>query len=87
MKRLVIKPDGWPCILAECPPGHFVTVDHFKMLCFKSEYRETIGGEEFQVEAFNEAGEVFWGEAENTAALRRGTMVQPVIAEWEEYEP
>jgi hypothetical protein len=24
IKQLVIEPNGWPCKLNECPPGHFV---------------------------------------------------------------
>lgn len=35
MKILLIKPDGWPRSLADCPPGHFV---YEQQLCFKTEY-------------------------------------------------
>lgn len=32
MKIAVLRPIGWPCTLAECPPGPLVMAD---MLCFK----------------------------------------------------
>lgn len=47
MRRLVMQPDGWPCLYAECRPGHFVYGDS---LCLKSEY----GGD-----GYCESGEAF----------------------------
>lgn len=69
MKKLIAKPNGWPCTLEECPPGLFVYEDE---ICFKSEYINEIG----KIEAFCESGEYFCKEANIT--------VQPVIVEWEE---
>lgn len=74
MRRLIIEPDGWPCKLSECPPGHFVFDDS---LCFKTEYGD--------LEVYNEAGECFHGgvtEPEKRSAL----MVQPVKCLWVEEE-
>lgn len=39
MIRREIVPDGWPCSLADCPPGPFVTLADPELLCFKSKYR------------------------------------------------
>jgi hypothetical protein len=55
MKRLLIEPSGWPCKLAECPPGFFVCGDN---LCFKTEYGA--------VGSFNEAGEYFVSDPTTT---------------------
>lgn len=68
MRRLLIEPDGWPCLLAECPAGHFVYEDQ---LGFKSEYH----GEGNRIEAFCDSGEFF---------VTQNVMVQPVIARWVE---
>ena len=38
MKRMIIVPDGWPCLYHECRPGFFVVNES---LYLKSEY----GGE------------------------------------------
>ncbi len=62
-----ITPVGWPCSLAEAPPGPFVTLEHPDLLCFKSEYHHDDG----RVMAFNSAGEFYCGE-------RDATLVQPV---------
>lgn len=50
-KDLVLIPNGWPCTLAECPPGLFM---FGKCLGFKSEYANDI----FVVDS----GEAFWVE-------------------------
>lgn len=71
MKRLIVTPVGWPCALGECPPGLFVCDGQ---LCFKPEYRTTIG----RTDAYNSAGEYFVADLE--------TVVQPCEAEWEEYD-
>jgi hypothetical protein len=71
MKRLVLKPEGWPCSLQECPPGYFAAEDGEGM-GFKNEYTK-----DGKPEAFNEAGE-YWCSTGD---------VQPLVAEWEEYEP
>ena len=76
MKSLVVKPDGWPCSLVECPPGFFVFEGN---LCLKTEY----GLEDLEV--FNCGGEVFWGGAK-TKEERRTLIVQPAYCEWEERE-
>ena len=74
MKQLIIKPEGWPTTLLECPPGFFVWQ---KILCLKSEYRNKDGN----IEAFNEAGEFFWGGAKDHKQ-RDGIEVQPVYIKW-----
>lgn len=78
MKRLVIVPDGWPCSLAECRPGHFVCDE---ILGFKTEYRESDG----KIQAYNEAGEFFWAGTKEESERRR-IIVQPVNPTWQEYE-
>lgn len=68
MKRLIIVPDGWPCTLEECRPGHFVLGEQ---LCYKSEYFKTSPGD---IEAFNCAGEYL--------SVPPDTTVQPADYEW-----
>lgn len=68
-KRLVIVPDGWPCRFDACPPGLFVIDGR---VCFKSEYGQ---------DAFNEAGEMFWGGT-GAHQERAALIVQPCITEW-----
>lgn len=48
MKRLVLRPVGWPCALADCPPGLFVCDD---VVGLKTEYGNT--------EAYCDSGERF----------------------------
>lgn len=70
MKVLKLVPDGWPCSLEECRPGHFV---HDGIhLGFKTEYRKENGS----VMAFNEAGEYF--------CVTDVHKVQAVSAQWED---
>ncbi len=70
MKRLIIKPNGWPCTLLECPPGLFIYEDRIGL---KSEYRTENGS----IKAYcGSSGEYFCGKED--------IIVQPVIAEWEE---
>ena len=38
MKEVIIIPDGWMCMIEECPPGFFM---YEGQLCFKSEYGGT----------------------------------------------
>jgi hypothetical protein len=71
MKILRVVPEGWPCTLEECPPGHFT---HKDQLCFKTEYRDA-----GKIEAYNSAGEFFCGDSNKT-------IVQPVIHVWAEEE-
>lgn len=64
MIRREIVPDGWPCSLADCPPGPFVTLADPELLCFKSKYRlpESVRyrSKEFRwCVALNSAGEYF----------------------------
>lgn len=68
MKKLILKPEGWPCSIEECPPGFFVFNDVH--VGFKTEYHSGEGG----VQAYNEAGEHF---------VPRKIMVQPVYPVWE----
>lgn len=75
MKRLEIEPQGWPCKLKECPPGHFMFQDS---LCFKSEYMP-----DNRLEVFCDTGECFWGGT-NTDKDREELCVQPVVAVWKE---
>jgi hypothetical protein len=79
MKRLVLVPHGWPCSLLECRPGLFLSDEY---VGFKSEYG---GAEVGNIEAFNEAGEFFWGGAK-THEERGKLVVQPMDYVWEEYE-
>lgn len=58
MKYLIIKPKDWACTLEECEPGFFLSGEQ---LCFKSEYRRIIDGEDRGIEAFNSAGEAYHG--------------------------
>jgi hypothetical protein len=76
MRRLEVKPEGWPCKLSECPPGLFLFGDG---LCFKTEYR-TSG----YSEVFCESGEMFWGGTDDKEQ-REVLTVQPVIVVWEDY--
>ncbi len=76
MKRFELKPDGWPCRLAECPPGPFLFKE---ALGFKSEYTSDKGFPE----AYNEAGEYFHGDGKSDA---KDQIVQPLIVEWVEVE-
>ena len=69
-RKLIVDPNGWPCKLQECPPGHFVYGDS---LCFKTEYGE--------LEVYNGAGEAFWGGAKTKADVG-ALVVQPVTHEW-----
>ena len=73
-----IEPDGWPCTLADCPPGFFVFEGS---LCSKSEYL-TDGN----IEAFNCAGEAFWGGT-STQISRISLVVQPVVMTRKEVFP
>ncbi len=73
MKRLLIKPDGWPCTLAECPAGHFIfESDGDKILGFKSDYPR----DGAQTDAYNAGGEFI--------RIGDDEIVQPVFQEWEE---
>ena len=78
MKRLILEPNGWQCTFSECPAGLFVFNDS---VCFKSEYCTDKG----ELEAYNEAGEFFWGGTESYK-IREELIVQPVIAEWEDVD-
>lgn len=72
MRRIMsIEPEGWPCTLAECPPGLF---EYNGSIGFKSEYLNSEGN----IEAFNSAGEFFWGGV-STHLERVRVVVQPVM--------
>lgn len=77
MKRLVLKPEGWPIQLGDCRPGLFTFNGE---VCLKSEYY-TDGN----MDAYCDSGESFWGGVTDESG-RRGLMVQPVIAVWETEE-
>jgi hypothetical protein len=79
-RRLLIAPNGWPCTLAECPPGHFV---YQGSLCFKTEYRcsTTPDRPAGKIEAYCESGEFFVAGAASEAD-REKIIVQPVSSEW-----
>ena len=75
MKVCKLTPRGWPCMLEECPPGHFAWKyggDH-DCIGFKSEYHRANG----ESEVFNEAGEYLTLDS-NT------DEVQPLEVSWEE---
>lgn len=80
MKRLELKPEGFPCKLRECPPGFFLKDDE---VCFKSEYSKD--QDKNRVEAYCESGEFFWGGDEGKENVDE-VMVQPLISEWIEEE-
>ena len=65
MKEIKIIPDGWECLIEECPPGHFMYEDQ---LCFKTEY----GKEDGDIEVYCSSGETF---------MPRKIKVQPVSIE------
>lgn len=91
MKRLVVVPAGWPCTLAECPPGLFLFEG--KHLGFKTEYKSPIQEHRgphdemrYDIEVFVAAsGETFWG-GHTVREERQKLVVQPCTYEWEEYE-
>jgi len=74
MKRLELKPDGFPQIYTECPPGLFLFKDN---VCFKSEYFTTQG----DAESYCDSGEYFWGGV-STIEERNNLIVQPLKYEW-----
>lgn len=74
MKRLELKPDGFPCKLSECPPGLFLCGETVGL---KPEYATKEG----KSEAYCESGEYFWGDA-NNGGTANGTMVQPLSSYW-----
>lgn len=69
MKKLVVRPNDWPCKLGECRPGLFM---YDACLGLKSEY-----GEFFVVAS----GEAFWGGV-TTEQERAVLVVQPCHYEW-----
>jgi hypothetical protein len=75
MRGLVVEPEGWPCRLAECPPGLFVFGDS---VCLKTEYAR-----DGSLEVYCQSGEYFWGGT-TTDKERRELIVQPVTAKWRE---
>lgn len=72
MKRLVILPDGWPCTLAECPPGLFLFQE--RTLGLKTDYSDD---QPYVVDS----GEVFWGGV-GTPEDREELIVQPCAWGW-----
>jgi len=79
MKVLTLVPAGWPCTLAECPPGLFVFNDKVGL---KSEYRSESG----DMETFcGDSGEYFWGGVHDPSEKAK-LILQPVEVKWEEFE-
>jgi hypothetical protein len=86
MKRLEIRPDGWPVKLKDCPAGFFIYWQNSYaegQLCFKSEYEES--------EVFNSAGEYFRPPigSVKTAGNEKSyleAVVQPVEYVWTDDE-
>ena len=74
MRRLVMLPEGWACTFGECRPGFFMFGE---TLCLKDEYGSAGN-------AYNEAGEIFWGGVSDEND-RRKLVVQPVEPVWEDY--
>lgn len=72
MKRLELKPEGFPCKLSECPPGFFLFNDG---VCFKSQYGNDHDGQD----VFLEGGCSFWGGKD---ADRPNLIVQPLVSNW-----
>lgn len=84
MKRLVLNPVGWPCTLAECPPGLFLSFFGNEQgdVCLKTDYPKP--GTRLS-DAYCDNGDAFWGGAQ-TKADREALRVQPIEATWEEID-
>ena len=82
MKRLELKPEGFPCKLKECPPGFFLKDDE---VGFKSEYAGDSLDNKNRTEAFCESGCYFWGGEEGKDNVDN-VIVQPLVSEWIEEE-
>ena len=76
MRRLVVAPDGWPCVYEECPPGLFAFNGE---LCLKDQYGAA--GAPY----IAETGEISWGGTTSQKDRDR-LVVQPCKAVWEEFE-
>jgi hypothetical protein len=83
MKKLVIKPEGWPCTFGECRPGYFIItkVATYGELFLKTEYSSNEHPDNF--DAYCATGEYFWGGT-TTKEDRNNIIVQPVEVVWEE---
>lgn len=69
MRHCTIVPKGWPCELAECPPGIF-------------SYQETFGLKTDYFDFFLlDGGSVFWGGLADNIDITT-LIVQPCIMEW-----
>ena len=73
----IIEPVGWPCTLADAPPGPFVTTKNPDLLCFKSEYHNDKPYQATPM-ALNSAGEFFH--------CGGGRVIQPVKVVCKEVE-
>lgn len=78
MKKLVVAPNGWPCTLAECPPGLFT---YNEALAVKSEYRSAEGYGTVKAYLADD-GEFFAPLSDKTACDR--LVVQPCVYKWVE---
>lgn len=73
-RQLILVPEGWPCALADCPPGPFVWLgapgkDHVGWM---TEYGDNSG----KRHAYNESGEcIDWEQW-------KGAQVQPLVSRW-----
>lgn len=92
MKRLVLGPVGWPCTLAECPPGLFLYND---TVGFKTDYNAmepvppvNVPGDQLRwkvgthPDAYNSAGENFCVGTKDETDRQ---FVQPLDWMWEEF--
>ena len=71
MKTVKIIPDGWECMIEDCPPGFFY---YDEQLCFKTEYMDTDEDGNGQMQVYCSSGETF---------MPRKIKVQPVVCETE----
>jgi len=94
MKRLVIRPEGWPCKLGECPPGLFL---HGDGLCFKTDYAPIKGKDvagkvtwemdQFGIDTYVAGGDYFCPVLPVAVDITiKDLEVQPCVYEWEEYD-
>lgn len=71
MKRLELKPDGFKCTLAECPPGLFLDADE-AIVGLKTDYDEYFIAID---------GDAYWGGT-SCKQERSKIVVQPLRYEW-----
>ena len=83
MKKLIVKPGGWPCPLKECPPGLFTFE---RTLCVRTDYPTRLEDGSYTDPVYLvDGGSVFWGGTK-TCEDRGNLLVQPSANEWVEEE-